>query len=157
MFCCLPSVLAASAAGVCQACKDPRFKKKRVWHPRQSALDTRCKRSTTITILCWAVTGRIAISHAQVGQPNSNLNPSLAYQSVLWVVAVIHWTSLQYAGAREVCALNYDRMECDLPRRDASRARLHSGCRQYNRRYRAPCVDLCSCERQRLRMTTSFK
>jgi hypothetical protein len=24
----LPSVLAASAAGVCQACKDPRFKKK---------------------------------------------------------------------------------------------------------------------------------
>ncbi len=28
MFCCLPSVLAASAAGVCQACKDPRFKKK---------------------------------------------------------------------------------------------------------------------------------
>jgi hypothetical protein len=28
LFCCLPSVLAASAAGVCQACKDPRFKKK---------------------------------------------------------------------------------------------------------------------------------
>jgi hypothetical protein len=23
VFCCLPSVLAASAAGVCQACKDP--------------------------------------------------------------------------------------------------------------------------------------
>jgi hypothetical protein len=29
LFCCLPSVLAASAAGVCQACKDPRFKKKK--------------------------------------------------------------------------------------------------------------------------------
>jgi hypothetical protein len=27
LSCCLPSVLAASAAGVCQACKDPRFKK----------------------------------------------------------------------------------------------------------------------------------
>ncbi len=26
LSCCLPSVLAASAAGVCQACKDPRLK-----------------------------------------------------------------------------------------------------------------------------------
>jgi hypothetical protein len=32
--------------------------------------------------------------------------PALAYQSVPWVVAVTLWTSLQYAGAREVCALN---------------------------------------------------
>ena len=78
--------------------------------------------------------------------------PALAYQSVPWIVAVTHRTSSIGMRWHARCALStmtewnvtfhggmLHGRACTI---------LGAGCRQHNRRYRAPCVDLCSCERE---------